>query len=246
MKDKLRKLRESRHLTQREFGIKIGVSDKVISKWERGASEPDIRMLKRVSDTFSVGIEELVGAPRLKDVAFPTRKAEKGPIYYTVCFAATLGFVAVTAAFCVLYFLALYGEYELARHVGDAATCFIPIAFGTITTCVFAAASQLKFKAYPILPDRDSKGKSLNEILYLPGSIRAVYSIYGKWFAFVYLFVQLWNMLNVAAYLFAFDSVIRYVLSGCVLFCIVPTSVVAGVLLKRVEAKDKEAYDLFY
>lgn len=39
MKDRLKKLRENRQLTQKDFGAKIGVSDKVVSKWERGVSQ---------------------------------------------------------------------------------------------------------------------------------------------------------------------------------------------------------------
>ena len=35
MKDRLKKLRENRQLTQKDFGAKIGVSDKVVSKWKK-------------------------------------------------------------------------------------------------------------------------------------------------------------------------------------------------------------------
>lgn len=35
----IRKLRESKHLTQSELGERIGVSDKAVSKWETGVSQ---------------------------------------------------------------------------------------------------------------------------------------------------------------------------------------------------------------
>lgn len=74
MKDRIRKLRESHRLTQRDFGLRIGVSDKVVSKWERGVSEPDIRTLKNISETYRVGLEELIGSPRLEGGSVPRKK----------------------------------------------------------------------------------------------------------------------------------------------------------------------------
>lgn len=245
MKDRLRKLRESHRLTQRDFGSRIGVSDKVVSKWERGVSEPDIRTLKNISETYLVGLEELIGSPRLEGVAFPARKIDKGAMYYCVFIATTLSFIAATLAFCILYALALKGNFALARPVKDAATCFIPIAFGVENFCVFAAVSQIRFKAFPLYPCAYSKGKTLNEILLMPCSIRKAYAVYGKWLAFFYSFVQLWSTLNIVAYIFSIDSVLRYSLTGALLSCVVFATIAVGFSLKRIVEQDSAAKEFF-
>lgn len=241
MKERLKKLRESLRLTQRDFGARIGVSDKVVSKWERGVSEPDIRTLKNISKTYRVGLEELIGSPRRTDVAFPSRKAEKGIVFYTVFVAATLIFVAVAIAFCVLYALALKGQFSLARPVKDAATCFIPIFFGVENLCVFAAVSNIRFKAFPFIAEGDTKGKTLNEVLLMPQSIRAAYAVYAKWLAFFYLFLQSWNILNISAYIFRTNAVLKYALSAAFLLGIAVATCVAGFSLKRIVEKDRAA-----
>ena len=43
--DTIRALREGRGLTQRALAEAIGVTDKAVSKWERGLSYPDITIL---------------------------------------------------------------------------------------------------------------------------------------------------------------------------------------------------------
>ena len=40
----IRELRLKAGWTQKELGMKIGISDKAISKWERGLSFPDITL----------------------------------------------------------------------------------------------------------------------------------------------------------------------------------------------------------
>lgn len=245
MKYRLKILRENRQLTQRDFGEKIGVSDKVVSKWERGVSEPDIGKLKKIPAIFGVGIEELIGSPRLENVAFPTRKIEKGILFYTVFVAATLCFIGASIAFCVLYASALKGEFKLSCPTGDAATCFIIVFFGVINASAFAAVSRIKFKAYLIFPDRYNQGKTLNEVLLIPCSIRNVYTVYGKWIVFVYGFLQLWNTLNITAYILRINAILRYSLAGMFLLSAVLTIIVAGVSLNKIAEKDRAAYKLF-
>jgi transcriptional regulator with XRE-family HTH domain len=61
IKDRLVKLRKARNLTQLQLAEHINYSDKVISKWERGESYPDVFALKKLSEFFSVSIDDIVG-----------------------------------------------------------------------------------------------------------------------------------------------------------------------------------------
>ena len=61
LKDNLTRLRKEKGLTQKELAEEINYSDKVISKWEREESFPDILALKKLANFFDVSIDSLVG-----------------------------------------------------------------------------------------------------------------------------------------------------------------------------------------
>lgn len=53
-------LRKKRGLTQSELGEKLYVTDKAVSKWERGLSLPDITLLNSLADILEVNISEIL------------------------------------------------------------------------------------------------------------------------------------------------------------------------------------------
>lgn len=52
--------RKEKKLTQKMLAQKIGVTDKAISKWERGLSYPDISLLIPLSEELGVSITEIL------------------------------------------------------------------------------------------------------------------------------------------------------------------------------------------
>ena len=58
---KLANLRKTRGLTQRALASELNYSDKVISKWERGESSPDIHALRNIARFFNVSLDTLLG-----------------------------------------------------------------------------------------------------------------------------------------------------------------------------------------
>ena len=50
------KLRKKNNLTQKELSIKLNYSDKVISKWERGESTPNVEALQALSKFYKISI----------------------------------------------------------------------------------------------------------------------------------------------------------------------------------------------
>lgn len=56
----IKQLRTEKGLTQRELAGLVGVSDRAVSKWERGLGCPDVSLLPELSGALSVGIEELL------------------------------------------------------------------------------------------------------------------------------------------------------------------------------------------
>ena len=45
-------LRKEKNMTQKEVADKLNISDKTISKWERGLGYPDISLLSKLSNIF--------------------------------------------------------------------------------------------------------------------------------------------------------------------------------------------------
>ena len=60
----IKELRKEKGLTQKELGEKLNITDKAISKWERGLSFPDITMLNILTDFFEVDVSELLNGER--------------------------------------------------------------------------------------------------------------------------------------------------------------------------------------
>ena len=57
--DLIYRLRKEKQLTQKELANQIGISDKTISKWERGLGCPDVSLLKDLSEIFQINIEKI-------------------------------------------------------------------------------------------------------------------------------------------------------------------------------------------
>ena len=64
--DFIRKKRKDKNLTQKELAKELGVSDKAISKWERGICCPDISLLKDLSSILDISINELLSGEDIK------------------------------------------------------------------------------------------------------------------------------------------------------------------------------------
>lgn len=53
-------LRKEKGLTQVQLAERLNVSDKAVSKWERGLGCPDVSLLARLSQVFAVDLEKLL------------------------------------------------------------------------------------------------------------------------------------------------------------------------------------------
>ena len=56
----IKRLREDRGLTQRALAESLGVTDKAVSKWESGASDPSTSNLLALAKLYGVSAEELL------------------------------------------------------------------------------------------------------------------------------------------------------------------------------------------
>ena len=59
--------RKEKNLTQKELASKLGVTDKAISKWERGLGFPDISLLEELSNELDISILEIIKGEKIEN-----------------------------------------------------------------------------------------------------------------------------------------------------------------------------------
>lgn len=72
-------LRKEKGLTQKELAERLYVSDKAVSKWERGLSLPDISLLQPLAEFLGVTVTELLSGRRIPEDQ-PLTVAEVEPL----------------------------------------------------------------------------------------------------------------------------------------------------------------------
>lgn len=58
---RLKEIREQFDLTQRQLGQMINLNYRTLSNYELGRAEPDIETLKKLSETYHMSIDAIVG-----------------------------------------------------------------------------------------------------------------------------------------------------------------------------------------
>lgn len=114
----IRNLRTQQGLTQRELAQRLTVSDKAVSKWERGLSVPDSDLLIALSKALETPVSTLLGetvteseADQVKalsekleiiNLQFARRKAMRRSALHWLLIAVCLGILAVAAILVVV------------------------------------------------------------------------------------------------------------------------------------------------
>lgn len=74
----LSEMRKERSMTQKELANQLFVSDKTVSKWERGNSLPNVALLIPIADVLGITVTELLKGERLSaDRTLNTEEVEK-------------------------------------------------------------------------------------------------------------------------------------------------------------------------
>ncbi len=55
-------LSKAKGMTQYDLAVKMNITDKAVSKWERNLSYPDISSISKLSEILGVTVEELLNA----------------------------------------------------------------------------------------------------------------------------------------------------------------------------------------
>ncbi len=71
--ERLIELRTAQGITQAKLAEVLEVSDKVISKWENGASMPDLNMLVSLANFYGVSTDSLLGIAKEENKSIPEK-----------------------------------------------------------------------------------------------------------------------------------------------------------------------------
>ena len=63
----IRSLRKQNHMTQAALADKVGVTDKAVSKWERGISYPDVSIFPVLANVLGVTSDDLLKGCDVED-----------------------------------------------------------------------------------------------------------------------------------------------------------------------------------
>ena len=69
--------RKEKKLTQEALGEKLGISDRAVSKWERGLNLPDASLMLELSNILNISVNELLNGEIINDDDYMERAEEK-------------------------------------------------------------------------------------------------------------------------------------------------------------------------
>jgi len=135
--------RKTKKYTQRELADKIGISDKTISKWERGNGFPEVSLLLPLCNELGISVNELLSGERLQEEDYK-KKAEENMVNLVketqeskkkiILSAVVAGLVIVAAM--PLFILAGVIEMEVWIRVLLLVIGFIIMVVGIAVACV--------------------------------------------------------------------------------------------------------------
>lgn len=77
MKNRLKELRQERHLTLKQLGQEVNMRDNTLSQYETGKRNPKFEMWKKLADYFGVSAAYLLGLENDVDSYFTIKELEE-------------------------------------------------------------------------------------------------------------------------------------------------------------------------
>ncbi len=63
----IKEIRKKNNLTQKDLADELNVTHQAVSKWENKTNIPDIEIIKKISDTYNIDINILLGSKKKKE-----------------------------------------------------------------------------------------------------------------------------------------------------------------------------------
>ncbi|MDY3853521.1 MAG: helix-turn-helix transcriptional regulator [Butyribacter sp.] len=135
--------RKAKKYTQRELAGKLGISDKTISKWERGNGFPEVSLLLPLCNELDITVNELLSGERLQEVDYK-KKAEENMVNLVketqeskkkITMSILVAVLAIIAAM-PLFIVADVFEMPVWAQAILFITGFVVILLGIVISCI--------------------------------------------------------------------------------------------------------------
>ena len=144
--------RKQQKLTQMQLADKLGITDKAISKWERGMAMPDTSLMLELCDILGISVNELLNGERINmennnqkneqlllDMAKELEKKNK-TIWISMWAIMIVSITALLAGIIIAALLIPEGIWQLVAILGITVFFLIP--------CFYALKLEVSVGAY--------------------------------------------------------------------------------------------------
>lgn len=108
-------LRQEAGLTQLQLAEMLNYSDKAVSKWERGESIPDLRVLIKLAEIYHISLDDIVRSKPGKRL-IPKMNLQKKHVLITLLSVGLVGVIA-TAVFMIFFYITPLANYAYLAYV---------------------------------------------------------------------------------------------------------------------------------
>ena len=155
--------RKQKKLTQMQLSEKLNITDKAISKWERGLSMPDPSIMLELCDILGVSVNELLYGEKIEmenkeqknnqlllDMSKEIEQKNK-TIWSAMWVIMIVSITALIASIFIAAFVVPAGPWQLVTILGACVLFFIP-CFYALKLEVSVGAYKCKNCGYEIVP----------------------------------------------------------------------------------------------
>lgn len=155
--------RKEKNLTQMQLAEKLGITDKAISKWERGVSMPDTSIMLELCDILGISVNELLSGEKISmennnqkneqlllDMAKEAEQKNK-IIWTSMWVIMSVCIIALLACLFIAAFWIPEGPWQLVAILGSC-MLFLPACFYALKLEVSVGAYKCKNCGHKFVP----------------------------------------------------------------------------------------------
>ena len=155
--------RKQKNLTQMQLAEKLGITDKAISKWERGIAMPDTSIMLELCEILGISVNELLSGEKiimennnqkneqlLLDMAKELEKKNK-TIWNAMWIIMTVSILGLIGGLAIIAFFMPEGPWMLVAIISLCVVFLIP-CFYALKLEVSVGAYKCKNCGYEIVP----------------------------------------------------------------------------------------------
>lgn len=165
----LAEVRKANNITQVELAKKLNVTDKAVSRWERGLGFPDINTLEPLADALGVSVLELMQSKRTDDAKLISAEKVEEMLIETIQLSKAHNKSTKIAGGVILVVFAAFAIGLLGIMISDwsVLNLIVPsIVLGVITWAIPVWKMTLSRKTDMIVPTIASFGSALLAVLF--------------------------------------------------------------------------------